>query len=99
MPPCLLISFPFAMWKIVTDAAAWNTLLCRLPSPHVLQSWEWGEFKSRWGWAAQRWALLGGRGEPRAMLQVLRRGAGRLPFCVLYAPKGPTVDSEASYEE
>ena len=87
------------MWQTVTEAATWNALLSRLPEAHVLQSWEWGEFKSRWGWSAQRWLLAGAGGQPRAMAQLLRRGAGRLPMCVLYAPKGPVADSAASYAE
>jgi peptidoglycan pentaglycine glycine transferase (the first glycine) len=89
------------MWQSITDPVAWNTALSRLPMPHVLQSWEWGEFKSRWGWCAQRWLLAGTdtHAPPRAMLQLLRRSAGRLPLCVLYAPKGPAADSLASYAE
>ncbi|MCL4505332.1 MAG: peptidoglycan bridge formation glycyltransferase FemA/FemB family protein [Chloroflexi bacterium] len=87
------------MWQTVTDPAAWNESLSRFPTAHVLQSWEWGEFKSRWGWSAQRWLLSGDGGQPRAMVQLLRRSAGRLPLCVLYAPKGPTADSVASYVE
>ena len=33
------------------------------------------------------------------MMQLLRRNAGRLPLCVLYAPKGPAVDGTVSYLE
>ena len=39
----------------VTDAEQWNTALAELPSAHVLQTWEWGEFKSRYGWDAARY--------------------------------------------
>ena len=28
----------------------WNTLLTTLPSPHLLQTWEWGQLKARYGW-------------------------------------------------
>ena len=85
------------MWQLITDANDWDTRLRQLPAPHVLQSWAWGEFKSRWGWTAQRWLLSGDAGQPRAMLQLLRRRAGRTPLCVLYAPKGPLADSAESY--
>jgi lipid II:glycine glycyltransferase (peptidoglycan interpeptide bridge formation enzyme) len=30
---------------------AWNSLISKLPSPHFLQSYEWGQVKSRYGWA------------------------------------------------
>ncbi|HEY3290444.1 MAG TPA: peptidoglycan bridge formation glycyltransferase FemA/FemB family protein, partial [Anaerolineae bacterium] len=87
------------MWQSITDPVKWNHLLSGFAAPHVLQTWEWGEFKSHWGWTPQRWLLADAAGEPRAMMQVLRRSAGRLPFCVLYCPKGPTVNSPAAYAE
>lgn len=87
------------MWQTVADSAKWNSLLRGFAAPHVLQSWEWGEFKSRWGWAPLRWLLTDDSGTARAMVQVLRRSAGRLPLCVLYCPKGPTADSPAAYTE
>lgn len=87
------------MWQSVSEPAEWDAQLMRTPAPHVLQSWAWGEFKSRWGWSAQRWRLMGDEGHPRAMAQVLRRRAGRLPLCVLYAPKGPAVSGVAAFSE
>ncbi len=58
---------------------------------HVLQSWEWGEFKERHGWAAER--LLFKRGsETVALAQVLTRRAWPLPWTVTYVPKGPALD-------
>lgn len=32
------------------DPQAWNTLIASLPSPHLLQTWEWGEVKKGVGW-------------------------------------------------
>jgi len=32
------------------DARKWNSILSQLPEPHILQTWEWGEFKSKYGW-------------------------------------------------
>jgi peptidoglycan pentaglycine glycine transferase (the first glycine) len=76
----------------VEDRAAWNEALLRLPKPHVLQSWEWGAFKARHNWSATRWLLQDAAGTPRAAALVLRRRLPRLPFSVLYVPKGPTLD-------
>jgi lipid II:glycine glycyltransferase (peptidoglycan interpeptide bridge formation enzyme) len=81
------------MWRRLDSPPAWNAALDALDSPHVLQSWEWGDFKSRWGWTAERWMREGESGGPRAAIQVLQRQLARLPARVLYAPKGPTVSN------
>ncbi|MCW1966852.1 MAG: peptidoglycan bridge formation glycyltransferase FemA/FemB family protein [Anaerolineae bacterium] len=77
-------------WRRIERQAEWDAALQTLPSPHVLQSWAWGEFKGRWGWSAERW--LG----PQAAVQILRRRVG--PLCVLYAPKGPVAADAAAYQ-
>jgi lipid II:glycine glycyltransferase (peptidoglycan interpeptide bridge formation enzyme) len=87
------------MWRLIEDAREWDTALCALPWPHVLQSWAWGEFKSRWGWTAQRCLLTGDDGKPRAAIQLLRRSMGRWPLCVLYAPKGPVCTGLDAYRQ
>ncbi len=76
-------------WTQITDPVAWARALEQFPAPHTLQSWAWGDFKSRWGWSATHWA------HPTAALQILRRRAG--PFAVLYAPKGPVTRDLAGY--
>jgi lipid II:glycine glycyltransferase (peptidoglycan interpeptide bridge formation enzyme) len=52
---------------------------------HLLQSWAWGELKSRFGWTTQRVCA------DEAAAQMLFR---RLPlgFTIAYIPKGPMVD-------
>ncbi len=52
---------------------------------HLLQSWAWGELKSRFGWTALRLQV------DEAAAQILFR---RLPFglTIAYIPKGPVVD-------
>jgi peptidoglycan pentaglycine glycine transferase (the first glycine) len=85
------------MWTAICDARAWDDALRALPWPHLLQSWAWGEFKARWGWSAERWLLRSANGAPRAALQVLKRRLGRLPFCALYAPKGPACADEQAF--
>ncbi len=74
----------------ITDRNLWNATLAQMPSAHVLQSWEWGEFKqATTGWEPKRIAYLN-RGEVVAMAQVLTRRAG--PFKIMYVPKGPVLD-------
>jgi peptidoglycan pentaglycine glycine transferase (the first glycine) len=75
----------------VEDAQAWDSALLALPNPHILQSWAWGEFKSRHGWRATR-LLFKERGETVAAASVLRRKLPRLPLPILYVPKGPALD-------
>ena len=76
-------------FHFVTDPHRWDAALAALPNAHVLQCWQWGEFKSRYGWDAQR--LLWKRPEATvAAAQVLKRTVG--PFSILYVPKGPCLD-------
>ncbi|BCX05453.1 MAG: methicillin resistance protein [Candidatus Roseilinea sp.] len=91
--------FLIAMWTQVHDARLWDGALRALPMPHLLQSWAWGDFKSRWGWTAERWLLSDASGGPRAAVQVLMRRIRRLPFCVLYAPKGPIAADDDAFDE
>jgi lipid II:glycine glycyltransferase (peptidoglycan interpeptide bridge formation enzyme) len=87
------------MWQLITNAHIWDEALRRLPWPHVLQSWAWGDFKSRWSWTAERWLLADTGGHPRAAVQLLKRTINRLPACVLYAPKGPIAIDLAAYAD
>ena len=69
----------------------WDTLLAQLPAAHALQSWDWGEFKSRWGWMAER-KMWFRDGAPVAAAQILARPIPRAPWSFLYVSKGPALD-------
>jgi lipid II:glycine glycyltransferase (peptidoglycan interpeptide bridge formation enzyme) len=75
----------------VGSAAQWNAALASIPNAHVLQTWEWGEVKSKVGWTAER-LVFAENGRPRAAAQILRRTLPRTPFGVMYVPKGPALD-------
>jgi peptidoglycan pentaglycine glycine transferase (the first glycine) len=79
------------MTSHVTSRAEWNAALATLPTPHVLQSWEWGAFKSRYGWRPER-RLWPEHGQPHAAASILIRRLGRSPAAVSYVPKGPILD-------
>jgi lipid II:glycine glycyltransferase (peptidoglycan interpeptide bridge formation enzyme) len=79
----------------VTDAGAWDQLLLALPNPHILQSWAWGQFKSRHGWSAIR-LVFEEEGQVVAAASVLQRKLPRLPVSILYVSKGPNLDWEDS---
>lgn len=74
---------------VVTDRAQWNDVLAKVPDPHVLQSWEWGEVKAQTGWQAERFRHFDGR---IAFQLLTRRPIPRLPLSVGYVPKGPLLD-------
>lgn len=76
--------------KMITDAKTWNATLALMPTAHVLQAWEWGDFKAETtGWEPQRVAFMQ-RGKAVALAQILTRREG--PFKVMYVPKGPALD-------
>jgi peptidoglycan pentaglycine glycine transferase (the first glycine) len=75
----------------VTSRSTWDTTLASLPNPHVLQTWDWGDFKSRWGWRPTR-LLLKKNDQPVAAAQILQRRLPRIPLSVTYVPKGPALD-------
>lgn len=77
--------------RLITTAEEWNRALERIPNAHVLQTWEWGQVKSRHGWTPTRW-LFEEDGVPSAAAQILRRPLPKTPWGVLYAPKGPALD-------
>ena len=76
--------------RVVSEANAWNERLSAMPYAHVLQSWQWGEFKRETtGWTPTRLAFERG-GQTLALAQLLTRREG--PFAVSYVPKGPALD-------
>jgi lipid II:glycine glycyltransferase (peptidoglycan interpeptide bridge formation enzyme) len=77
--------------RLITSAAEWNRSILELPAPHILQSWEWGAFKAKYGWTPLRVLFCDGN-RTRAAAQVLRRPLPHTPFGVLYVPKGPLLD-------
>ena len=36
----------------IMDAERWNQIIAGFPQPHLLQTWEWGQVKSAYGWEA-----------------------------------------------
>lgn len=78
------------------EGKTWNRLVATFPNPHVLQTWEWGEVKSRFGWRPipKTWRDKNGRVVAAAL--ILQRS---LPvrglearMNIMYIPKGPLLD-------
>ncbi len=73
------------------NAAEWDELIAKLPDAHILQTWEWGQFKAEYGWQVLPQVWRDAHEQVRAAALVLRRA---LPggLRVLYVPRGPLVD-------
>ena len=73
------------------NAETWNALISSLPGVHLLQTWEWGQFKAINGWHPQPEVWRDAQGKVCAAALVLRRS---IPggFSVLYVPRGPLLD-------
>jgi lipid II:glycine glycyltransferase (peptidoglycan interpeptide bridge formation enzyme) len=90
------------------ESTAWNSLIAKLPNPHFLQTYEWGQVKAKYGWqpvylvwdeAGKMKAArdrLSFESSPSAAALVLKRtlslGGMSARPSILYAPKGPLLD-------
>jgi lipid II:glycine glycyltransferase (peptidoglycan interpeptide bridge formation enzyme) len=79
--------------EYISADSVWDQALSSLPTSHVLQSWGWGEFKSRWGWRPTR-LLWHDQGHALAAAQLLRRPIPGTPFALGYVPKGPCLPDD-----
>jgi lipid II:glycine glycyltransferase (peptidoglycan interpeptide bridge formation enzyme) len=77
------------------DPQSWNALVASFPGAHVLQTWEWGQVKARFGWQVlpRAWRDEQGRVVAAALVLQRRLSLGRLStgLGVLYVPKGPLL--------
>jgi peptidoglycan pentaglycine glycine transferase (the first glycine) len=78
------------------EASSWNAIIAKFPGAHCLQTWEWGQVKSHFGWQPAPKIWREQSGEIVAAALVLQRVlpirglAARLRL--LYVPKGPLLD-------
>jgi lipid II:glycine glycyltransferase (peptidoglycan interpeptide bridge formation enzyme) len=86
---------PPLLYERITHRQEWHEILKSLPDPHVLQTWDWGEFKrATTGWTPERWVFrreVDGSEKIVAAANVLTRALWKLPISVMYVPKGPIV--------
>lgn len=75
------------------DRERYNAFVAASPHADLLQSWEWGQIKSRSGWAARRYAAEDG-GDIVAAASVLRTRPLKGAPPLLYAPRGPVFSAE-----
>lgn len=74
------------------DHQRFNDFVAAFPTGDLLQSFEWGELKRRTGWTPIR--LIAERGgQLAAAASVLRRRIPRTNRCIMYAQRGPVLDT------
>lgn len=79
-----------------TQAFQWNDLIRDLPGAHALQTWEWAQVKSQYGWEAHPLVWRNKNGKVVAAALVLQRWVVKSRFAlnisVMYIPRGPLLD-------
>lgn len=68
----------------------WNQAIAGLPGAHVLQTWQWGDFKAHFGWSPAYWTWRQEGVIAAAALVLTRAAPGGLS--VQYIPRGPLLD-------
>jgi lipid II:glycine glycyltransferase (peptidoglycan interpeptide bridge formation enzyme) len=78
----------------IMDAKRWNEIIAAFPQPQLLQTWEWGQVKSAFGWEAHH-KIWQEDGEIVAAALVLERtvslGGLSARLRMHYSPKGPLL--------
>ncbi len=78
--------------------SSWDEIIATLPLVHLLQTWEWSQVKSKYGWQALPFIWRDEQETPAAAAMILKRTFPIAGFakkmCVLYIPKGPLLDWE-----
>jgi peptidoglycan pentaglycine glycine transferase (the first glycine) len=76
------------------DAQTWQNIIVHFPKAHILQTWQWSEIKSQFGWEPI-FKFWGTQDNPKAAALILQRSisvAGLFSgLRVLYVPKGPLL--------
>ena len=76
------------------DQAQWNAIIAGMPQPHLLQTWEWGEVKSQFGWQAHHRVWRDGERVVAAALvleRTINLGGMAARLRMHYTPKGPLL--------
>lgn len=76
----------------ITERDTWHQHIQDLPQGHILQTWDWGEFKQQTtGWQPERLLFRDGE-QVVAAASILTRSLG--PLQLIYVPKGPLFKTQ-----
>jgi lipid II:glycine glycyltransferase (peptidoglycan interpeptide bridge formation enzyme) len=82
--------------EIVAQSQHWNDAVASLPNAHVLQTWEWGQIKSRFGWKPiyMLWRDESEKVVAAALVleRIIHLMGIETPMRVMYVPKGPILN-------
>jgi len=80
----------------IKNAVDWNQKIKDLPGAHALQTWQWGQVKSKFGWQPHFLLWHNNAGGVKAAALVLQRtislGGFAMRLSVMYVPRGPLLD-------
>ncbi len=80
----------------ITDPAEWNQQIKNLPGAHALQTWQWAQVKSQFGWEPHPLVWQDASRKVIAGALVLQRRVINQVFgmrlSVMYVPRGPLLD-------
>lgn len=76
----------------IEQAQQWNDFVRLAPRGHILQTYQWGQFKGEFGWQPRFWAVQDGDKLLGTMLVQIRRLP--LGLALAYSPRGPLVHPE-----
>ncbi len=89
------------------ESSVWNSIISKLPNPHFLQTYEWGQVKAKYGWSPlyavwtkDQFSVFSNQSSVTdnciAAALILKRQIIRNGFAarlsILYSPKGPLLD-------
>jgi len=84
------------MIPFTSTPRSWNELVASLPLAHLLQTWEWSQFKVQHGWQPMPLVWQDATEKPVAAAMVLKRAlpmiGAAVKMCILYVPRGPLMD-------
>jgi len=80
----------------ILNKVEWNALIKDLPGFSVLQAWEWGAVKSKYGWKPEHYIWRDEFGKVNAAALILVREKNipvlNISFRTIYIPQGPLLD-------
>jgi len=77
-----------------TERERFDQFMARHPKGHVLQTWGWGDLKSKTGWKPWRLVLEDEKGEIVAGISILERKIPVVGIPIFYASRGPVLDTK-----
>jgi len=81
-------------YQAITNRSVWNDAIKKLPGSSILQTWEWGQVKSEFGWQPTYFLWRNIDQKPVAGALMLVRELPILGLRTIYIPQGPLLDWE-----